>query len=157
MAKYRNCCLLSQTGQPIKWQVVFYRNGFRFKVWQICKQEVAENSTSQEYFKGKFATNEWFFDILFSAILCKIVCQTLKRRPSEIFSPYKGADDSNYCLLLDHFVILSTTKPYYYFCSRDNEIIWVSDPSKFIKRITVKEKVGNHRCRFLKGYGTKFW
>ena len=69
----------------------------------------------------------------------------------------RGAKYKTHCLPDDPLVILSTSKAFYYLCSRGNEISLAPDPSKFVNKITVKDGVGDSFCYiFLKRYSTKF-
>ena len=51
----------------------------------------------------------------------------------------RGAKYKTYCLRGGPRVILSTSKAFYYICSRSNEINWAPEPSKFVNKITVKD------------------
>ena len=50
-----------------------------------------------------------------------------------------------------------TSKSFYYFCSRGNEITWAADLFKMVNKITLKEPIVGARCFILlKRYSTKF-
>ena len=60
----------------------------------------------------------------------------------------RGAKYKTYCLLDDPWVILSTSKAFYYCCFRGNEITcrWAPGSAKFVNKITVKGRVGDSFC-----------
>ena len=81
----------------------------------------------------------------------------VQRFRNDLYKAVKGPSTRPIVPLDDRWVILTTSKAFHYFRARRDEIRFAFDPTKFVNKITVEDRVSDSLWNIiLKRYFTKF-